>query len=56
MEDVVLDEVKKISNKYNKNEKLIEQMLYKTIEVGYNVSDGFKLVEDFYLSKTSPSI
>ena len=40
--------LKVISEKYNKKEKLIEIMFYKTKEFGYNIWEGLQTIIDFY--------
>ena len=48
MKDVVLGEVKKISNKYNKKEKIIIKMLEICQGLGYNFCDAINIINDFY--------
>lgn len=49
--EVVLDEVKKIAKEFNRKEKIIEIMLYKAIEEGYNKKEGLEKIKCFYNSK-----
>lgn len=49
MKDVVLDEVVKgLSEKYNKKEKIVAQMLEKCQKLEYNFEESKKLIYDFY--------
>ncbi len=55
MEDVVVE----LSKKYNKKEEVIEIMIEKSVELGYNTIEAIGLINNYYscqfnLSKTSP--
>lgn len=48
MKNVVLEEVKKIRDKYNKKEKIIIKMLEICQGLGYNFCDTINMINDFY--------
>mgnify|MGYP003541302996 CR=1 FL=1 len=45
--DVILNEVKRLSQKYNKKEKVIERMLEKSIEMGYDIIKSKENIIEF---------
>lgn len=48
MKDVVVDEIiKELSKKYNKKEKIIEIMLEKSMNLGYDVIESKENIEEF---------
>ena len=51
MKDVVLNEEKRLSNKYNKKEKVVKIMLEKSIFLGYNINTSVGLIEEYLNSK-----
>lgn len=47
--DVVLEEIiKKLSKKYNKKEEVVEIMVKKCVELGYNIDEAKRLIKQFY--------
>jgi len=46
--NVIENEVKKLSKKYNKKEQMIKIMLEKCCDLGYNLKEGKELIEIFF--------
>ena len=46
--NVIENEVKKLSEKYNKKEQMIKIMLEKCCDLGYNLKEGKELIEIFF--------
>lgn len=48
--DVVENEIiKELSKKYNKNEKVIQFMVKKCMDLNYNINEGKKIIEEFWM-------
>ena len=43
-----LEDIKKLSKKYNKKEKIILEMIVKCKELGYNIRESKVLIEEFF--------
>ena len=46
--NVIENEVKKLSKKYNKKEKIIFKMIEKCKELDYNIRESEVLIEEFF--------
>lgn len=48
--DVVENEIiKELSKKYNKNEKVIQIMVKKCMDLNYNINEGKRVIEEFWM-------
>lgn len=54
--NVVLNEVKKIAKEFNRKEKLIEIMFYKSKKEGYNTYESLQNIEEYFKKVTCPKV